>query len=129
VDESEELRAYSLRFTLSGVDPALIATAIGETYQGRAAKLWAGALDGDYALIADPVLLFAGRMDNMTIALGERGATIDLAVMNRLADWDRPRIRRYNSGDQKAVFPGDKGFDFIEEMSSKTIFWGRNSTI
>lgn len=128
-EESEELRAYQVRMTLNGIDPAIISTAFDEVYQGRSARVWAGALTSDYQLIADPILVFSGRMDNMQVTLGERSASIDLTVTNKLADWDRPRIRRYNRADQQAVFPGDKGFDFAEEMVSKTLFWGRNSSI
>jgi hypothetical protein len=44
---------------------------------------------------------------------------------NRLADLERPRVRRYNSGDQQLLFSGDKGLEFVEQMVDTSIVWGR----
>lgn len=129
VEESTELQAYGLKLSLSGIPNTLIGTALTEHYQGRACRVYVGALDAQHVLIADPVLVFAGRMDNMQIVLGTESATITLNAENRLVDWDRVRIRRYNDADQQAEYPGDLGFAFTPQMVNETFFWGRVSTI
>jgi hypothetical protein len=129
IEESTELQAYGLRLGLSGIPNTLVGTALTENYQGRALRVFVGALDVNHVLLATPVLVFAGRMDNMQITLGPESASISLNAENRLIDWDRPRIRRYNNADQQAEYPGDLGFEFVEQMVNKTLFWGKISSI
>lgn len=122
VIEAEEVRANGLGFTLTGIPPALIATALGEQYQGRAANIWLGAVSGG-ALVASPVLVFGGTMDNMQVALGST-ASIRVNAENRLADFERPRVRRWNHEDHIAVYPASRGFEFVPQMVEKTLNWG-----
>lgn len=108
---------------LSGIDPAHIDRALDDHYQGRAANLYLAALNSDHVVIVDPVLVWAGRMDTMTLEIGQT-ATVVVTAESRLADWDRPRIRRYNSADQQATYATDKGFEYVEEMVEKQLVWG-----
>jgi hypothetical protein len=125
IEETGELSAYQMALQLYGVPRDLIGIALAEHYQGRTARIFFGAMNESHAVIADPVLFFAGRMDAMKIDLGET-ATVTLTVENRLADWDRERVRRYTSEDQAAVYPGDKFFDYVPKMQDITLKWGRS---
>lgn len=124
VSEGAELQAYAVQLTLSGIPAELVSLALLEAYQGRDIRISLLLLDETHQAVGAPVLLFRGRMDTMEIELGAT-ATITLSVQNRLADWDRPRIRRYTHADQKLDYPDDKGFAFIAQMAEKTIYWGR----
>lgn len=123
-EESIDLQASYIDLTLSGVDSANISQALSENYQGRTATVYLGLHDANYALISDPVVLFKGKMDTQTIVLGEEGV-ITLRVQNQMADWNRPRVRRYNNDDQRNRYPNDKGLEFVEQMVNKSISWGR----
>lgn len=123
VGEGMTLEAPSLKFTVTGIDPANIATALGQHYQGRGCKVWLAPLDEGYAVLPDPVLVFSGRMDTMDVEIGTT-ATITVSAESRLADWDRPRVRRYNAADQAITDPADKGFEFVPQMVEKTLRWG-----
>jgi hypothetical protein len=81
-------------------------------------------LNDSYALVADPVEIFKGRVNQMNIEAGET-ATVSLTVESRLVDWERPRVRRYNNADQQVAFTGDKGFEFVPQMVEKELIWGR----
>jgi hypothetical protein len=41
---------------------------------------------------------------------------------------ERPRTLRFTSEDQKTLFPGDLGLDFIDDIQDRTIEWGRSTT-
>ena len=123
INEGADLQARGLAFRISGIDPAAISLALGTQYQGRGCKVWLAPLTAAHAIIADPVLIFWGRLDTMDIALGET-ATITVSAESRLADWDRPRVRRYNHEDQQIDYPGDMGFEFVPQMVEKQITWG-----
>lgn len=124
VAEGAELQSYAISLSLSGIPPELVQLALSDPAQGRDARLWLLLLDEDHRAVGQAVLLFRGRIDTMTVALGSM-ATITLGVQSRLADWERPRVRRYTHEDQKAEYPADRGFEFIAQMAEKTIYWGR----
>ena len=123
IEEGATLESRGLKFRISGVPQANISTALGQQYQGRDCKVWLAPLTSDYAGIADPVLTFSGRMDVMDIELGNT-ATITVSAESRLADWDRPRTRRYTHEDQQLDYPGDLGFEFVPQMVEKELRWG-----
>lgn len=123
IGEGMTLEARGLRFAIAGVDPANISIALGQQYQGRSCKVWYAPLNEDYSVVADPYLVFHGRMDTMDVELGAT-ASITVSAESRLADWDRPRVRRYNSADQNIAYPSDKGFEFVPAMVEKNLRWG-----
>jgi hypothetical protein len=88
------------------------------------AQLEARSLNGPqgYGIIADPIGPFRWRIDTMAIEKGKT-ATITLTAENRLADWDRARIRRWTDEDQKADYPTDRFFEFIPELQEKEIIF------
>lgn len=122
--EPTDLSVDGVALELSGVPSDYITIATGENVQGRPVYLYLGFLNDSYALIADPVLIFRGRLDTMEVTLGET-ATVTVRAENRFADWDRPRIRRYTDQDQRARFPTDKGLEFVAQTTEREIVWGR----
>lgn len=125
ITEGSGLEAYGLKLQLSGVNVDNVAIALQEQYQGRDCKIWLAPLsEAGYAVVADPVMVFWGRMDTMQVELGET-AVITVSAESRLVDWQRPRIRRYTNDDQQAFFPSDTGFRFVPQMAEKELIWGR----
>ncbi len=123
VQESAELRSYGLTLTLAGVPRDSVAIAMGQHYQGRAGTVWEVVFDPSTHLpIADPILVFRGRMDQVVVKLGDP-STIALTMTNRLADWERPRLRRYTDEDQKRGFATDRGFEFVTATTDREIIW------
>lgn len=125
--EDGETGAKRITVGLSGVDPALIAIALAETYQGRAGTVYYGLLDQDHQVIADPVIVFKGRMDTQPIELGQM-ASIAVNIESRLADWDRPRGGRLTDEEQKRRHPGDRFLEFVASTVEKELVWGSGGT-
>lgn len=123
VKEVLGIEATALKFTISGVDPDNIAIALGENYQGRSARMWLAFAETG-GIVADPNLVFAGRIDQMAISDGV-SATISVTAESRLAFWARPKMRRFSDADQREEFPGDLGMQYISELASgREIPWG-----
>ena len=122
IKETPDLAANAVNLKLSGVPAATVSQALTEHYQGRACIIYIAPLAADYTILADPVEIFSGRMNTMDLDIGAT-ATITLNVESRLADWDRPRVRRYNDADQQAEYPGDLGLQFVEQMVEKVLDW------
>ena len=121
-EETTELKAPGIVATLNGVDPGLVSIALGRHIQGSPVTIYLGFLDEGHQLIDTPFILFRGRADTMPIKLGQT-ASIRLTVESVLADWDRPRVRRYNNADQQQRFPSDRFFEFAEQTVDKDIIW------
>ena len=104
--------------SLNGIDASLITYALTENYQTRSAKVYLGVLSSG-AVVADPYLVFDGRMDVMTIDDNGETANIAMTAESRLIDLERPKLRRYTSDDQKLNHPNDTGFDFVASLQEK----------
>ncbi len=129
IKESTALRPQPVRLVLSGVDNSLMTTATTDDFHGRAATIYVGFLDEDQTLIADPELLWEGRMDTMSISLGESTGAISLQCENRLARWDTPNMARYSDEDLQSRFAGDRFFDQLHNMMDLTLQWGGRAVL
>lgn len=145
IEETSEIAAKGATVTLSGVPSEVLALALSEPYQGRQAKIYFGTFsrgvllqeDSAYILFEDgsKILLedrktglteiFAGYMDQMNIEEAEGGSTVQLTIENKLIDLERPRTARFTNAYQKYLYPNDKGFEFVEDLQTKELFWGK----
>jgi hypothetical protein len=125
--EGGELEARGIAMSLSALPAGLLATALTPSeYKGRNVKLWFGQMDlsspASITVIADPVGPFIYKMDQLSYQLGQT-ASIRLTAESRLADWNRPRVRRYNNADHQALHPGDLFFEHTERQIEAVHRW------
>jgi len=126
IGETAELRATRTEVTLTGIPPAFIALAF-ENAQGRRGRVWIGLLDDNYAVVAEPILMFEGLLDSPFIKLGSVG-TVTVPINNRLILWERASNLLYTDQDQRQLFPGDRGFEFVQQTAEKNLIWGFGGT-
>ena len=125
IAENQNLQAGGIAFTLTGINPALVSSILSSMRYGRPAKLWLGLVDISTGLIVDaPIKIFAGLTDMANMEEGAEVSTITITSENRLADLERPRIRRYTTEDQKLTDPTDLGFEYVPSLQDKVISWG-----
>lgn len=123
IEESAALQSYGLTVALSGIPRDSVNLALTQTYQGRRGTVWDVLMNTTtWQVIADPVILFRGRMDTMSVTLGDT-AVATVRLENRLSDWARPRMSRYSAEDQEKKFPGDEGLRFAAALESKSVIW------
>lgn len=127
VTEDSQLNAQTFSLTLSGIDRTLLSEALTEVRAGQPVKLSLAFFNEDGSIIEDPILVFAGRMDQPTITESADTASITIAVENRLADLQRRVERRFTDRDQKLSYPDDNGFRFISWMMDWNGAWGTTS--
>ena len=123
IEETSELQANGIKFTLTGIPSTYISVALTQEYQGSPATQYLGFLNSNYTLVDDPFIIFVGKVDTMAISLSDT-ATIELDIENRLVDWERPRISRFTNEEQQNLFSGDKGLEFVDSVAEKELFWG-----
>lgn len=126
IEESSALQVANLTAQLSGVDQSLISAVLSENYIDRTLRIYKGFLDDNAAVIASPILIFEGRMDAPTIEENpdDGSCTVSIAATNAWVDFERKSGRHTNHEEQQLFFPGDKGFEFVSEITSE-ITWGK----
>lgn len=128
VNETADISANNVSFTLSGVPSSLLAELFTNRSRGRGCALYLGCFTSAGALIADPQMIFSGRMDQP--AINDQGveASISITAESRLIDLQRPRERRFTDQDQKTYYPTDNFFKFVTGLQDKQILWGTGGT-
>lgn len=144
-EESQDLQAKGLNFTLSGVPLNTVEIALNENYQSRPCKMYLALVDvesrlaltgeeghitltsGDTIKLTSVVNsvypLFSGIMDVMDIIEDPQTGTITVSAENVLALLKRTKIRRYTDQDQQSRFPGDTGLSRIASLQDKQLVW------
>ena len=126
INESADLKASGIQCMLSGIPTTHISNALSESYSGRTAKLYLGFLNASRVLVADPMVIFAGRIDAMDIQIGKT-ASVSVSIESKLVDWERARIRRYTNEDQRNLYSTDEFCEFVVQTVEKELVWGQKT--
>jgi len=127
IDESADIRANGVKIALSGLDSGIISSALTEDSQGKIVKIYFGVLEtasNATAVVDTPYQTFEGFIDRMAIIEDRNVAEISVDVENKLIMLETPLNRRYTDQDQKNLFEGDKGLEFVESLQDKVVAWG-----
>lgn len=123
IEESGGFSAPQVTLTLSGVDPAVAAIALGEKYRNRPARIWVAPLGTDGVVLADPAGPWLYRMDTMPMNLGQT-ASVAVTLSTIEEQWDRAAGGRVNHQDQLARYPGDLGLQYLDQEAFAERIWG-----
>lgn len=125
IEEGSNVEAKGITLSLSGFDATLLTDVLVEFQVGLPVMVWLGLFDATGALIPDPILSFAGRMDEPTLDVDGTTATILINCENQLVSMNVPVDRRYTNEDQRLDYPGDRALEFVNSIQDVTIYWGR----
>jgi hypothetical protein len=128
----------SMRLSLSGVDPSILALVLQLQYRGRRATLWWAHWDRATAtVISNPALLFSGNMNDafdvshQQDASGAGTMTIETRITERISDVGRLRgIRTNVHSHQASGIPGaatDTFFMNVAGLVGTRVFWNTDA--
>lgn len=124
ISERTDLTATGASITLNGIKQSLLTISLSEPYQNRTAIIRLGAINESGDVVADPVVMFQGKMDVMTIEDSGEIATITVQCESKFMQLDRAKVRRYTAEDQKIDHPTDTFFDYMAKIQEMAIPWG-----
>lgn len=127
VIEGREVKSEGISIALSGMDSTVLSYALTENYQNRPITIFLGFLMGGSNEVAGTIILFKGRMVNLTVGDDPNGSIINIDAENRLVDLDRPSNLRYTAESQQFLFAGDTGFNRMQQLQDKQINWGQET--
>ena len=127
IEDTMEVKSSNLTIQLSGMDTTVMNLALSEDLHNRKIKLYMGYLMGGANESAGEVVMFSGRMTNVTINDDPQGSTISINAENRLVDLNRPSNLRYTNASQQVIHSSDSGFKYVQAIQGKEVLWGRPS--
>ncbi|KZC97164.1 hypothetical protein [Thalassospira xiamenensis] len=125
IEETEEIQANGLTFQLSGIPIEYLSLTLTEMRQGLPGDLHVGAMSDTGVLIGTPYKAFSGLTDVPVIDDDATTITISVTVESDLVDLERSKVRRFTDEDQKAIYPDDRGFEFVNRLQDTEITWGQ----
>lgn len=126
ISETDEVQANGITVSLTGIPSNYVSLILSDVRQGKVGKVYVGFLDANGAIIADPYMTFEGRLDIPAIEEAGEDAMITITYESRLIDLQRTREIRFTDEEQKRLYPGDKGLEFVASMQEITLNWGRS---
>jgi hypothetical protein len=132
--EGADSAAEQITLSLSVVDPAMLALAMGqvEGYRGRAARLYLQLLDATCQPVGSPVKRWAGVMNKVQIERrpAEPESTQDgTGTINLLCTRSGMARARHSTGlrltdaQQRARYPGDTGLQYVRTLIEQPARW------
>lgn len=122
--ESSEITVSNLTLKFTGADQTIISLFLNNQYLEREVEVYKGFLDANQAVIADPFLLFKGRVESFGINETLDSSDVDIVVTSHWSDFEKLEGRKTNTNSQQLHFVNDKGFEFASQ-TTQDIKWGR----
>jgi hypothetical protein len=124
VTESSEIEVSNITLSFSGADQTIISLFLSNNYMEKEAEVYKGFLNSSEAVIADPFLLFKGRIESFSIDETINNSNANIVVASHWSDFSKIEGRKTNTGSQQLHFSTDKGFEFASQ-TVQDIKWGR----
>lgn len=124
VEEDAELKMTGISITISGIPTTVRINTVLREYVGKICIVYVAPIDEQY-LIAEPIVVFKGKIDVIGMEYGNETFSINMTVESQMAEWKRSRISRFTNEDQQIRYPGDLGLQFVSKVAEQEIFWGR----
>jgi hypothetical protein len=124
LSETEGMNIPNVTISISGIDQSWIATALDTDFLDRSIVISKTFIDSTGLVTIDPVVIFDGRMDGMSIQDDPNGTTtVSITATNQFADFNFAPGRHTNMAEQQFFFPTDLFFEFASSVTPD-ITWG-----
>jgi len=124
VTESSEIEVSNITLSFSGADQTIISLFLSNSYMEKEAEVYKGLLNTSEAVIADPFLLFKGRIESFSIDESINQSNANIVVASHWSDFSKIEGRKTNTGSQQIHFSTDLGFE-LASQTVQDIKWGR----
>jgi len=125
VTESSEIQVSNITVTFTGADQTITSIFLSNDYIEKEAEIHKGFIGSNEAVIADPFLLFKGRIESFSISETLKDSKVNISIASHWADFSKVEGRKTNTGSQQIHFPNDLGFEFASQ-TVQDIKWGRS---
>lgn len=124
VTETTNIDSSSPVFYLNGIGPDLLSYVQDVVGRGFPAELYIGAFKNG-ALIGDPYPASIAVTDQTEITDEGDAINVTLSTAGDMITLARPKVGRLTDADQQARYPGDRGFEYVDDLQEVEIDWGQ----
>jgi hypothetical protein len=128
LEEGADVSPYGITLTLSALDEEISGIALNEDYFMRPVSIYIGALSADDELLNDPLQMWGGHMDVMSVSAGAENDVITVKCESELSAFDRSSNLKYTTQAQQELHPGDLFFSFLPKIEGAKIRWRDNKS-
>lgn len=106
-------------------DSGTIALALDDAdeVQGAPVTIRTAIFDPETYQVLDAPVDFAGQCDVMQISEGASSVSITVTAESRAVDLLRSNPSTYTDGDQRALYAGDRAFEYVVDQTDKPVVW------
>jgi hypothetical protein len=116
--------APQARFTLSGVDPNILANALdAQEIYGRDCNVYMQFFDDSFNCLDNPYVIWAGLMDTVKITQNVDMCQVEMTAETIFARRAKPPLGMLSDREQQKFFPGDNSLAGIPALMNKTAIW------
>jgi len=104
VTESSEIEVSNITLSFSGADQTIISLFLSNSYMEKEAEVYKGLLNTSEAVIADPFLLFKGRIESFSIDESINQSNANIVVASHWSDFSKIEGRKQTQAHNKYIF-------------------------
>jgi len=124
IGETRDVRATGVKLTISSIDSGNVTMALTDAVQGLPLKIYLAALSEAGVIVVDPYLSFSGLTDEVNLIESGETCTLEISAESDLVRLQQANESRYTHDDQQIRFPGDLGFEFVEQLQEFDLPFG-----
>jgi hypothetical protein len=123
IEEGKDVSPYKVDLILSGIDATIANAHLSDDTILREVYLSIGFIGLDRVVLADPHPMWAGRVDDVQVAVGSQ-SVIRVSCESQLAAFEKTNGRLQNDADHQAEFSGDLFYKYLPQMVEAKFRWG-----
>jgi hypothetical protein len=124
INENADLTAAGVQVELGGAASEAIAMILRSAIHARQCRIYIGAM-WDLGFLGNPLLVFAGRFSTAEFNDTGTESTIALQYESKLITLRNSSDLKFTDAAQQDIYPGDKGFEYVQQMANWTGYWVR----
>lgn len=126
IRENLNIKSNIVSFVLTSANQSYLSQFLTENPTNSKVTLWIAFIDSTSTIVADPIEIFAGYVDDWECkedSTSQR-SSISVNAASIWVDFEKVAGRKTNSSSQNIYFPTDSGFEFSSQIV-KDLKWGK----
>ena len=123
IEEGKDVSPYKVDLILSGIDATIANAHLSDDTILREVYLSIGFIGLDRVVLSDPHPMWAGRVDDVQVAIGSQ-SIIRVSCESQLAAFEKTNGRLQNDADHQVEFSGDLFYKYLPQMVEAKFRWG-----
>lgn len=125
ISETTDGSVQGVTLDISGIDSADLDDVQDDEFQDSDVTIWIAHVEitASSHFVYDPFQYFKGKLDSAEVIDDGTTSTITFKAESKLINQVKRNSWRWTDQDQRQLFPGDLGLEFVAGIQDKKIIW------